>query len=298
MKYRNFLLGLALLAAVPLARATSQQEPTRSDLLIRVHGPVTINASDSVGSVWVINNDVDVIGSVEQLIVVNGRARVSGTVRGNVVLVRSTGVIASTARVGGDVLLYRSTVTAPQGTVAGKVHRESGASLGPQGLWMIWASMTVALIVAGLAFGYFFGDSLGSIADQVRTGWRGIFMVTVALICGLPLLAVLSFMTGIGFVLGFLIMFAVIPALSLLGYLVAGTSIGRALLQVPESSREKIFGSIAIGMVVMQLLALVPAIGVVSVLLGSWFRAGALVYRAWQHEQRRVNQAKLIVQPA
>jgi hypothetical protein len=162
---------------------------------------------------------------------------------------------------------------------------------------MLWVSLTIALIVVGLGLGYFFGDSLGSVADQVRTGWRGIFLVTVALVCGLPLLAVLSFMTGIGFVLGFFIMFALIPALSLLGYIVAGTSIGRALLQVPDSSREKMFGSIAIGIVVFQLLALVPAIGVVSVLLGSWFGAAAVVYRAWQHEKRAVTNSALIAQP-
>jgi hypothetical protein len=296
MKYKTLGLVLSLLLAVPSVHAQPQQPPPKSDLLIRVQGPVTINANDSVGTVWVINNDVNVMGSVEQLIVVNGRAQISGTVKQSVFLLRSSGTLAPTAHVGGDVLLYRSTMNGSAGSVSGKIRQETGASFAPQGLWLLWASITLALIVAGLVFGYFFGDSLGSVADQVRTGWRGIFLVTVALICGLPLLAVLSFMTGIGFVLGFFILFAVIPALSLLGFLVAGTSLGRSLLQVPQFSRDKLFGSIAIGIVVLQLLAIVPAIGVVSVLLGSWFGAGALVYRAWLHEKHA--ELRLVAQAA
>ena len=297
MKNVMLRLTLALMCVIPTSRAESQRKPERSDLLLRVQGPVTINAADSVGTVWVINNDVNVMGTAEQLIVINGRAQISGTVRGNVMLVKSSGTLARTAHVGGDVLLYRSTMSGVAGTVAGTVHNEAGASLGAQGLWMLWVSITMALIVTGIAFGYFFGDSLGSIADQARTGWKGMFLLTVALVCGLPLVAVLAFMTGIGFVLGFFIMFALIPVLSLLGYIVAGTSIGRALLQVPESSRDKLFGSIAIGIVMFQLLALVPAIGAVSVLLGSWFGASALVYRAWQHERGGVTSPALSAQP-
>jgi hypothetical protein len=288
----------ALMLALPLASLSAQQESEKSDLLVRIHGPVVINPGDTVGTVWVINSDVKVMGSVQELIVMNGTAHISGTVRGSVFLFGSSGVLASGAHVGKDVLLYRSTIDGTSGAVAGTVHREGGASLNAQALWMLWLSITIALIATGMVFGYFFGDSFASVADQVRNNWRGIFLVTLVMVCGLPLAAVLSFMTGVGFVLGLFIMFALIPALSLLGYVVAGTSIGRALLQVPETSRMKMFGSIAVGIVVIQLMAIIPAIGAISVLLGSWFGAGALVHSALQRGKRALPAGNLITQPA
>lgn len=297
MKHVTLKLALAILIALPLSSAAAQQDGARTDLLLRINGPVMINPADSAGTVWVIGNDATIAGSVEDLIVINGRAQISGTVRGNIFLFRSSGALAPTAHVGKDVLLYRSSINEVPGAVAGTVHYEGDTSFGSHALWMLWVSITIALIVAGLVFGYFFGDSLAAVADQVRSNWRGIFLVTVVLICGLPLAAVLAFMTGIGFVLGFFIMFVLIPALSLLGYLVAGTAIGRSLLQVPEASRMKMFGAIAIGIVLLQLMAIVPAIGVISVLLGSWFGAGALVHVAWQHEKRGTTVSKLISQP-
>jgi hypothetical protein len=298
MMLKRMGLALVIMFAFPLMRVGAQQPTARSDLLIRIRGPVTINPSESIGMLWVINNDVNVLGSVEELVVINGTARVSGTVRGNAVLLRSTMTLAPTAHVGKDVLLYRSTMHGVAGTVAGKVHYESGASFGPGALWMLWVSITLAFMVAGLAFGYLFGDSLASVADQVRTDWRGIFLVTIALVCGLPIAAVLSFMTGVGFVLGLFIMFAVIPALSVLGYLVAGTSLGRGILQVPRGSREKLFGSIVLGMVALQMMALVPGIGVLAAFLGSWFGAAALVHRAWNHQRHRSGAASIITSAA
>ena len=153
MKCRTLTIAAAMILALPLSSLTAQQESARSDLLVRIHGPVTVNAADSLGTVWVINSEVNVAGSVDELVVINGTARISGTVRGTVVLFGSDAVFSRGAHVGKDVVLYRSTTNELAGVVAGRIHRESGASFGPQALWVLWLSITLALIAGGLAFG-------------------------------------------------------------------------------------------------------------------------------------------------
>ena len=297
---RRLWLASVLVAIAFLSPAAAAQETasTNSDVLIRIEGPVVVPAGDSVGTLWVIGNDAIVLGTVDELIVINGAARITGLIRGNVVLISSSADIAPAARIGKDVLLYRSTVTGATGRVEGKVHNELGVSFGARALWLLWLSVTIALIVGGLVFGYLAGESLADAADTVRGEWRGMLLTTVLLVCALPLAAVLSFMTGIGLVLGFFILAVLIPVLSLLGYLVAGAAVGRKLLQAPEDHRRRLYVSIAFGILVLQLAAFVPGIGGVIAIISSQLGAGALVYRAWKRGRMHAPVSHLIIQPA
>jgi hypothetical protein len=173
-----------------------------------------------------------------------------------------------------------------------------GVSLGARALWLLWLSVTIAMIAGGLALGYFTKDSLGRVADGLRSEWRGTMVTALILLFGLPAAAVLSFMTGIGFVLGFFIMFVMIPFLSLIGYVIVATSIGRTLLGVERDDSSRIFSAIALGILIMQLVLVIPGIGGIAVLISSQLGAGALVYRARIKNRSTPIPHGLIIQPA
>lgn len=270
----------------------------KSDLLMRVGGPAVVAAVDTIGTVWVIGNTATIDGTVRELVVINGSARVNGTVQGNMVIISGTADLGPTAVIGKDVLLYRATVTPGAGAkIGGTIHNEVGVSLGARALWILWLSITIAMIAAGIVVGYFAGSPLKEVAGSIRKDWRETVLAALILIVGLPAAAVASFMTGIGFVLGFFILFVLIPALCLIGYVVAGTAVGLAFLNGAAETRTKLYSRIAFGIFVLQLLAVVPAIGGLLVLIGSQLGAGALVYRTWDRGRERNPKGNLIIQP-
>ena len=148
-------------------------------------------------------------------------------------------------------------------------------------------------------FGYFAGDSLGRLADGLRADWRGSLLTALVMLFGLPAAAILSFVTGIGFVLGFFILFVLIPFLSLAGYVVVGTSLGRAMLGGRRDPSSRMLTAIALGILVMQVIAVIPGIGGLILLVGSQIGAGALVYRTWRRgRSEQQTHPALIIQPA
>lgn len=303
MKVRRKLAALLLLAAIgfmanPVSIAAQNNPGHKSDVLIRLQGPITIAAGDSIGTLVVVGNDATILGTVGDLVVINGFAQVSGTVTGNATLIGASGRIASGAIIKKDMMLYRSTIERERGAiVGGVVHDEGGVSFRARALWLIWVSVTLAMIVAGLVFGYFAGPSLEKVADLMRADWTGILITTLFIVCGLPLLAVLSFMTGIGFVVGFFILFVLIPMLSLVGYIVAGTALGRALLGDRDTTRGK-FGAIALGILLMQMLAIIPAVGGIVAIVCSQLGAAALVSDRWRRRNPVPLQPDVVLQPA
>jgi hypothetical protein len=302
MRSLNLLAVAAIAATCALAPASvrSQEQPAvKSDVLIRVEGPMKVGPTDSIGTLVIIGNNVDVLGTVRELIVINGSARIEGTVLNNMTVLNGSADLGSSARIGKDVLLYRSTLNSATGSrIGGTVHNEMGVSLGARALWLLWLSVTIAMIAGGLALGYFAKDSLGRVADGLRSEWRGTVVTALVLLFGLPAAAVLSFITGIGFVLGFFIMFVMIPFLSLVGYVIVATSIGRALLGAERDDASRMFTAIALGILILQLVLVVPGIGGVAVLVSSQLGAGALVYRTRTKNRSVPVPHGLIIQPA
>ena len=302
MRNRQMVMIGCIVAAAcsfgPASLGGQEQTPPR-DVLIRVEGPITVAASDTIGTLWVIGNNATILGTVRELVMINGVANVEGTIQGNLVLIKGTALLGPSARVEKDVLSYRSAVRSATGShIGGTVHNELGVSFGARALWLLWLSVTIAMIVAGLVLGYFASDSLGRVADGLTSDWRGSLFTAVAIVVGLPAAAIISFMTGIGFVLGFFILFVMIPFMCLAGYVVLGTSLGRAILGVRRGDSSRMFTAIALGILAMQAVAVIPGIGGLIVILGSQLGAGALVYRTWKKGHSIEVRPRLIMQPA
>ena len=281
------LLPLGLLVIGSLLMPTAYAQDTRpTDVLLRLDGDVHVVAADTATATAVINGNATVDGVVrEGLLVVNGRALVRGTVNGPVVVANGHLELGPEAQVGDDVVLFRSTLTrAPGATVGGEVVDERGFSLGPGAAWFFWLSVTFAVLVSGLAFVFLFGGRPGSVeAALVRPG--PVALAALGLVVALPVVAVLSFMTGIGVVLGFGLLLAAIPLLWFVGYLVSGLALGHLMLtRFRPDETPNPYAAAVLGLGLLQVLLAIPFIGGLALLAGP-YGAGAGLYAAWTQRQ-------------
>ena len=298
MRIASWMFGLAVAALGVSPGTLSADTPARSDVTIRIKAPVDVPLGDTLGTVWIIGSDATIAGTVSELVVIDGTAKVDGAVLGNLVLLKSSAHLGSAAQIGKDVLLYRSTVDGAARSIGGAIHNEDGVSFGARALWLVWLSITVAVITIGLLFGYVARGSLTTVADGLAADWRGTIVATLAMVCVLPLAAFLSFLTGIGFVIGIFILFVLIPALSVVGYFIAGTSLGRAFMQSQSGTSWHLYKSIAFGMFLLQLAAMVPGIGGLVIIIASQVGAGSLVSHLWKRNRIEHIAPHIIVQPA
>jgi hypothetical protein len=287
---------LACLAFVVSATAADAQRKEEGDLLLRVGGNARVGPADSVGTAVVIRGNGMIEGAVgEDLMVVRGTARVTGRVHGDVVVMNGHVDLAPGARVAGNVLLYGSTITrSPGAVVTGQIHEERGLSFGARAIWFFWLGMTLTLIVAGLVFATLATRSLIESSGMIATATMPTVLTALLLWIGLPALALLAFVTVIGIPLGFMILFFVLPALTILGYLVTSTALGRRVMrrrrpppEVVGVVREPLFAEVTTGVLILQIIGFIPGLGGMVIILAGLLGAGALLYHAWSRRRRR-----------
>lgn len=281
------LLAVAVLDPTAASATPPETPPDTGSFILQVNRPLHLAAGDRVGGVLVIGDTAVIEGAVaDPLIVINGVARVRGTVGGDVIVVRGRLDLAPSARIGHDVLLYRSGLTrAPGAVVAGEIHeRTAGFTFSERVLLLLWLSMTVAVVAAGLLFATFGGAQLAEAVDLLRYDTGRALLGTLVLWAGLPLLAVLAMMTGVGIPLGIGIFVFLLPALWFIGYLVTGAWVGAELLRLADQPRaaKRPYVPILVGLVTLQLLGLVPGVGGFVALVAGLVGSGAIAARAWE----------------
>jgi hypothetical protein len=239
-----------------------------------------------------VNHDATIDGVLrEGLGVINGNARIAGRVEGGVVVVNGRLELGPGARIGRDVMLYRSTIVrADDAVIGGVVHTQTGFSVGAGAAWLVWLSFTIVVVLAGLLFAEIAPVTLTeSAAMLIGNGSRAVVTALIAVVA-VPMLAALSFATVIGIALGLTLIFVVIPALTFLGYLVAGSVVGAAMVGRMSSSGEwaSRYRAIALGLVTLQFAVAVPVIGGLVACIASLLGVGALVARSWTRRLRVV----------
>jgi hypothetical protein len=305
MRPGHLLACLALVVDVTTADAQRNQE---GNVLLRVGGTALVAPADSVGTALVIRSRGVIEGAVgDQLMVVRGTARVTGRVHGDVVVMNGQVELAPSARVDGDVLLYGSTlIRSPGAVVAGEIHEEKGLSFGARAIWFLWLGTTITLIAAGVAFAALATRSLLASAELIGSATGPTVLTALFLWIGLPGLALLGFLTVIGIPLGFVLVFLVLPALTILGFLVSSTALGRLVMRwrrPPPSppppppltlppgavsvAREPLFAEVTTGVLIFQIIGFIPGFGGAVIILAGLLGAGALLYRAWTRRPRR-----------
>jgi hypothetical protein len=303
MRSRTFIsiLGLGLFLGA-LQSATAQTGTSEdSDLLLRVNAPVTIAPAESASTVWVIGSDAIVRGSVrEQLIVMGGTARVTGTIEGGIAVFGGDLELGPNSRVGGDVFLYRSTMARePGASVAGTIEHSRGPAFGQGIAWAFWASMTLVVVCIGLLFAALGGRQLQEASATLRAMPLGAAAAALLAWGATPFVVAFSFATLIGIPLGLAILLFLLPALGFAGYVVAGTALGSRVLRSEVQWGREVhpYREVALGLVLLQAAGFVPVLGALLVLMAAAWGAGALIYRSWSMWRRRPTSA-LVPAPA
>ena len=278
--------GLVLAISAPAVLAA---EPTTSQtgrVLMSVGGDVTLPAGDHADAVIVINGTGTIRGDAKSVVVVNGALDVQGATVDSIVAVRSPVTLGPGAVVTGDVATFDSLVSQTGGaTVQGDV-RDLGAGLATLGFFvgplivLAWLGFLIAAIAAGLLFAALGARQIRAAETIIRTepvqtvlvGIGGIFL---PILVGIPL-----FVTVIGVPLALGLWFGLWPLAAFLGYLVAGIAIGDWIVNraTPTVTRERPYLATVVGLVVLQLLGIVPFLGAIASLVGF----GAVLYLAWR----------------
>ena len=286
----SLLLAVTVTSQPPAPR--SQTTHPDGDVQIRINGPVHIAAGDTASAVWVINHDATVDGVVrEGLVVINGTARITGRVEGGVLVAKGRLELAPGARIEQDVMLYRSVLTrANDAVIAGAVHNQTGFSVGAGVMWLMWLSFTIVVVLAGLLFAELGPNALTGSADYLTAHGGRSALTALMLVGTVPALAFMSFATVIGIPLGLTLLFVVIPALSFLGYLVAGSVLGKALVTRLSATGAwtNRYRTIVVGLITLQVVVALPVIGGLIALVASLLGVGALVARSWARRERAV----------
>ena len=284
MRWRLLLPLLVISLLMFPSVALAQGSGSKDDLLLRVNGPITVNANEEVGTVVVISDNAVISGIVRHdLVVINGDATVTGTIEGNVTIYRGTLSLQGTSRVAGDVNLVSSTLTQASGTtVEGSVNHSSFEWSGWEFFAFsvyLWISMTIAIIVAGLIFAAVGGRQLMGAGSLISRKLGATILSALIVGIGVPLLATVAFASVLGIPLGIGLLLFLIPALWFFGYLVAGTKLGAVILR-QEATDHPYLASV-IGLVLLQAIGLIPFLGGFVDLLAGLLGVGALVLLGW-----------------
>jgi hypothetical protein len=136
--------------------------------------------------------------------------------------------------------------------------------------------MTVSVILAGLVFAAFGGRQL-TVAARNMTDAVGSVLGAVFVWIAVPFLAVLAIMTLVGLPFGIGLLVFLLPALWFLGYIVAGARLGGWLVGLAGGETGgRPYLAVALGLLILQLIVLLPVVGGIVVALAGAWGAGAL----------------------
>jgi hypothetical protein len=192
-----------------------------------------------------------------------------------------------TARVN-DITSIRGNIFRAEGAViGGDVHERDGFG------WLrsaailfsiaFWLGLTVALIGAGLIFAAVGGRQLRETARRMTSEPVNTILGVVFLTVALPILAGLAMVTLVGIPFGMGLLVFLLPAAWFLGYIVAAARLGTALIGFRRAETGgHPYVATALGIIVLQLLVLVPVLGFLVALLAGLWGGGALVSSAYK----------------
>ena len=291
--------ALALLLAPLPALA---QEKT-DDVYVRVNGTVDLAAGESVDTLVAVNSETQVAGMVrDTLVIVNQTATVSGDVGRDAIVANGTLRLEPTAHIGGDVVLINGELSQADGAViAGKVVERSGASAGAElrrvtaAVSLIaWLGMTLLLVVVALGWAAIGGSQLSAIAGLLgaRPGLAAVAAVIFWI--AFPVVAFLAFVTVVGIPIGITLLL-VAPLLWGLGYVTTGTRLGFFIADLRHTTPDLAhpYLEAVLGVIIFQLIALIPIVGGIVVALAGLFGAGAIVVHAWRRIGTPRNHANM-----
>ena len=274
-----FAVGAAIvLVALGGAPAAAQEDDASAgrDQIV-LTGELLVAGDDTVDAAIIVDGPARVDGTVrESLIVLNGDAEITGTVEEDVVVFNGDVVVRSGAEIGGD-LVTQSTPEVEEGaTIRGdrtnvitRFDFDVAGDFDGRIWW--WIGYSASVLILGLLLLAFAPRLFPAVREAATTGIGASIGWGFGLFFLLPIGSVLLLITLVGIPLGVFTLLA-LAFLYTLGYVVAIIGLGSRLLRTTRSRFVAFLG----GWVVLRLLALIPFVGGWLWFLGSVWGLGLL----------------------
>lgn len=285
MKWLILVLAAMTIFALP-ATVLAAENGKSDEFMLKVGGTTTIAALDQLDSAVIVDGDAIIDGTIEDsLWVISGDVTINGRVNGEVTVIDGVLTLGSTATVKNVSLIRSDLVRDPAATVTGKLSERSEFVNFGWGReifsFAFWIGSTIAILVAGLIFTAVAKLHVVSAAGRL-TGQPVESTISALLLwIGTPIVAILSILTLIGIPLGIMLLLS-LPLVWIAGYTVAGMRLGQVggpWLNLSDGS-DHAYRNVTIGLILFQLVGLVPFIGGLVVGLAGFVGSGALVYLA------------------
>ena len=281
-------LAVAFLLITPAALA-ADPSPGQDQVLLAVRGDVTLPADQTADVVVVVQGTAHLVGTARTVVVVDGTAVLEGAHVDTLWAIRSTVELQPGTVVKGDVLTLDATVhRAGDAAVQGAVTEITpalvamGAILAPAAI-LFWFGFGLATIVAGLLLAGLAGRQVRETERLISGEPLPVVLVGLAGLIVVPTVAVLLMISILGAPLGLGILFVGWPFVAFLGFLVAGIWVGDWILSRvdPGKVRERPYLASVVGLVVLQIVGIIPVVGLVSA-IASLLGFGAVLLAAWR----------------
>jgi hypothetical protein len=301
---------IALVAVVALsigmagsALAADEDYAHTGRVMFVTGGDVEIASNERADLLVVIDGEARVSGTVNTLIVIDGTATVVDATLETLTVINGSAHLAAGTTIADDVLQFGSEIERSAGVEIGGSIKNIAGDVASFGIFIgfavlaIWIGFGIATLIAGLLVA-------GLAARQVRVATQLIrrepgrtVLVGVLSLIVLPVLAIISMATIIGLPAGLGLLVVVLPAIAFIGYIVAAIWLGEWLLGRREGAvpAERPYAAATVGLIVAFVLGLVPLVSAVLSVLGF----GAVVLAAWRtFRGRGLSQSALQTQPA
>lgn len=268
---------LTLLALAAPAAAQSEAD----DAQVVINGDVAVERGETVEGVFIVNGDARISGRVDgDVVLIAGDALVNGRIEGSLVTIAGQARLLPRASVGGD-LIYGDEAprVAPAAIVEGEIEEENWFDsldiLPFVGAFVLWFAVSISSVVLGIGLLLLAPRAADAVSEQTQTRFWTAVGIGAGVFVALPLLAFVSAITLVGLPLAIGIGLALLP-LGAIAYVTAAWALGRLILKPP---RERIL-SFLVGLAILRLAALAPVLGLVvwlgAVIVGLGLLAGAI----------------------
>jgi hypothetical protein len=279
------VLALAL-GMTSVAIAADEELPHSGRVLFAVGGDIEVDADEQADAVIVINGDARIAGTVNSLVVVDGTATVTGATVEGIAIVNGTLELEAGTTVLGDIGQLNSEVVQAEGVAMGGSVNDLtgdfaafGAFIGLAAL-AIWVGVGIATLIAGLLIAGLAGRQTRSATSIIRHEPGLAFLVGLFAVVIPPILGVLAMATIVGIPAGLGLLIVVWPLVAFVGYIVAAIWLGEWMLgrRAGAVPAERPYAAAAVGLVAAFLIGLIPLVTAVL----SIFGLGAVVIAAWR----------------